>query len=105
LIGITGSPSGSLGGTKTNVYTSDYATFNTAASESFNFGLATITPTLSNGPGSFLSSFASNVNGQFSAESTGFKPNVPEPASAVLIGIGALALGVSASKRRQRVTR
>jgi hypothetical protein len=105
LIGITGSATGSLGGTKTNVYTSDYATFGSSASESFNFGLGTISPPLSVAANGFLNSFVANVNGQFSVDNAGFTPKVPEPASAALVGIGLLSITVvTALKRRRKGT-
>jgi hypothetical protein len=103
LVGLSNSVTGSLGGTKTNVYTSDYATFSSSANESFNLGLGTISPLLSVGPGGFLNSFVANVNGQFSADTAGFTPKIPEPASAALAGVGVLSIAVvTALKRRRR---
>ncbi len=104
LVGLSGAVTGSLGGTTTNVYSSDYATFNSTAAESFNFGLGTISPALSVGAGGFLNSFIANANGQFSTDTTGFTPNTPEPASMALAGLGAISLaafGVSKRKRKR----
>jgi len=98
LIGLTGSFNGSTIATKTSVYTSDYLTFPAGDTESFKLGLGTLSQPLSAGAGGFLSSFSANVNGQFSADSV-----VPEPASAALLGIGVLSVGVvTALKRRRR---
>jgi hypothetical protein len=103
LVGLSGSFSGSISATKTNVYTSDYAIFTPSVSESFNLGLGTLSQPLAVGAGGFLSSFAANVNGQFSCDSAGFTPVVPEPASATLLGIGLLSVTVVTALKRPRI--
>jgi hypothetical protein len=103
LVGLSGSVSGSLGGTKTNVFTSDYATFSSSASEAFNLGLGTVNPPLSVAANGFLNSFVANVNGQFSADTAGFTPKVPEPASAALASVGILSVTVVTALKRRRM--
>jgi len=56
---------------------------------------------LSVGPGGFLNSFNSNLNGQFTVDSAGFTI-VPEPASAALFGIGILAIAARGLRRRHQ---
>ena len=86
LVGFLGGVTASLSGMNTSAYSSDFATFNSPISESFNLGLATLSPSLSVGPGGFLNSFIANVNGQFTVDSGGITPKLPEPASVVLFG-------------------
>jgi hypothetical protein len=102
LVGLNGSSNASLSGAATNVFSTDFGTFGTSSSENFNFGLATTSVPLSAGPGGFLNSFISNVNGQFSVDSAGFTPNVPEPASAALFGIGLLIIAGLARRKTGR---
>ncbi len=85
LIGQSNGPSASLIGAETNgqtvTFSSSFASF-AQTDNSYNLGLATISPTLSIGPGGFLSSFVANINGQFTTDSGSL--DVPEPASATL---------------------
>jgi hypothetical protein len=100
LVGLNGGVNASLSDVNTNVFSSDFATFGAPFTQSFNLGLATISVPLSVGPGGFLNSFISNVNGQFSVDSAGFTPiNVPEPASAILFGIGLLTVAAMARRK------
>lgn len=101
LLGLNGTVDASLSGMHTGVFSSDFGTFSGSASESFNFGLATISPALSTGPGGFLNSFVANLNGQFSVDSTGFTP-VPEPASAGLLGLALLSQMAFVRQRKRR---
>ncbi len=101
LVGNSTAVNSSLSGTHTGVFTSDYGTFSGTTSESFNFGLATMVPALSVGPGGFVNSFVANVNGQFSVDSTGFIPT-PEPATVVLFGLGLAGCGVFVRRRRKQ---
>jgi hypothetical protein len=103
LVGLNGSVNASLSGASTNVFSSDFGTFAPSSSESFNLGLATMSVPLSVGPGGFLNSFVSNVNGQFSVDSTGFIPiNGPEPASGILFGLGLLTFAARARRKASR---
>jgi hypothetical protein len=103
LVGFNGGVNASLSGAGTNVFSSDFGAFVPSSSESFNLGLATMSVPLSVGPGGFLNSFVSNVNGQFSVDSTGFTPiPVPEPASAILFGIGLLSFAAMARRKASR---
>jgi hypothetical protein len=102
LVGFSGGVTGSVSGMNTSVYTSDFGSFNSPASQSYNLGLATLSVPLSVGPGGFLNSFAANVNGQFSVDSGGFTPKLPEPATAALFGMGALAVAALAASKRRR---
>ena len=83
-------------------YTSDFATFNSSASRSYNLGLGTLSAPLTLGAGGFLSSLIANVNGQFTVDSGGFTPNTPEPASIVLSALGALVFSALAISKRKR---
>jgi hypothetical protein len=102
LVGISGAQNASLSGASTSVFTSDYATFSAPFTQSFNLGLATLSVPLSVGSGGFLSSFTSNLNGQFTVDSAGFIP-VPEPTSAALFGIGIMAIAIRGLRRKQRL--
>ena len=102
LVGFSGGVTGSVSGMNSSVYSSDFGTFNSPVSESYNLGLATLSVPLSVGPGGFLNSFAANVNGQFSVDSGGFTPKLPEPATAALFGMGALAVAALAASKRRR---
>ena len=102
LVGFNLGVTGSVSGMNTSVYTSDFGTFNSPVSQSYNLGLATLNVPLSVGPGGFLNSFAANVNGQFSVDSGGFTPKIPEPATAALFGMGALAVAALAASKRRR---
>jgi len=103
LVGLNGGVNASLSDARTNVFSSDFATFGSTFTESFNLGLATMSAPLAVGPGGFLNSFVSNVNGQFSVDSAGFTPiGVPEPASAVLLGMGLLTIAAMARRKPSR---
>jgi hypothetical protein len=99
LVGESGSPDASLLGAESSgqivAFSSSFATFS-GSSESYNLGLDTISPSLSLGAGGFLSSFAANIDGQFTA---GITP-IPEPSSAILFAIGLLlTLGALAYRK------
>ena len=100
LVGLNGAVNSSLSGTHTGVYSSDYGTFSASTTESFNVGVGTMSAPLAAGPGGFLNSFTANINGQFSVDSSGFIP-VPEPATAVLFGMGLLSCGVVIRRNRK----
>ncbi len=102
LVGMSGGATASLSGMNSGAYTSDFATFNASATRSYNLGLGTLSAPLSLGPGGFLNSFIANVNGQFTVDSGGFRPNTPEPASIVLSGLGALVFSALAISKRKR---
>lgn len=102
LVGISGAQNASVSGASTSVFSSDYATFTSPFSQSFNLGLATLSAPLTVGPGGFLNSFTSNLNGQFTVDSAGFTPNVPEPASVALFGVGILAVAARGLRRQSR---
>ncbi len=102
LVGFSAGVTGSVSGMNTSVYSSDFGSFNSPASQSFNLGLATLSVPLSVGPGGFLNNFAANVNGQFSVDSGGFTPKLPEPATAALFGMGGLAVAALAASKRRR---
>ncbi|MGN6366798.1 MAG: PEP-CTERM sorting domain-containing protein [Phycisphaerae bacterium] len=77
----------------TVTYSSDFLTFAGSPGSSFNLGLATLSPSLSIGPGGFLNSFIANIDGQFSADNvSGGGPGTPEPASLATLALGATAL-------------
>jgi len=100
LVGRLGSPSASLSGADTSgdtvTYTSDFLTF-MQPGNSYNLGLANITPILSIGPGNFLNTFIANVNGQF----TGMVQAVPAPTSVAMLGTGLVAAAVLATQRKR----
>jgi hypothetical protein len=100
LVGINGAQNASESGASTSVFSSDYATFSAPFTQSFNLGLATLSVPLSVGPGGFLNSFTSNLNGQFTVDSAGFIP-VPEPTSAALLGIGIIAIAARGFRRKR----
>jgi PEP-CTERM motif len=102
LVGISGAQNASVSGASTSVFSSDYATFSAPFTQSFNLGLATLSAPLSIGPGGFLNSFTSNLNGQFTVDSAGFIP-VPEPTSAALFGIGVMAIAARGLRKKQRL--
>jgi hypothetical protein len=87
LIGRANTPNASLSGADNTgqavQFTSSFGSF-MQPGNSFLLGLGTITPVFSLGAGGFVNSFSSNMNGQFTAN---FSP-VPEPAAAVLFGLG-----------------
>jgi len=102
LVGLAGALSASVSGNANGVYSSTFAAFAPSASESFNLGLATVSPSLSVGPGGFLNSFNSNIIGQFSVDSTGFTPNVPEPSTIALVATGLVLIPVWKRRKRGR---
>jgi PEP-CTERM motif-containing protein len=87
IVGRAGTPNASLSGADNTgqavMFTSAFGTF-LQPGNSFVLGLGTVTPVLTLGPGGFVNSFSSNMNGQFTAN---FSP-VPEPAASLLFGIG-----------------
>jgi hypothetical protein len=95
ITGVNNTVNASLAGTTTGVFSSDFLGFLPAANESFNFGLATINPALTTGPGGFLNSFIANINAQFSVDDASFIS--PEPSALALLALAALA-----SPRRPR---
>ena len=105
IVGRLNSPTASLSGTDTTgqvvTYTSDFGTV-AQPGNSYNLGLGTISPALALGPGSFLESFNSNINGQFTGNFTPNPPTVPEPASLAMLGIGLTAVGVLWRAQRNR---
>ena len=94
LVGRPG-PSAQLSGTDAPggavSFTSDFLTF-TQPGNSYTLSLAAINPTLSAGPGGFLSSFNADLTGQFTGNA------VPEPGV-----LGFLGLAVIPMLRRRRV--
>ena len=95
----TGQLSGNTARGNTVTYSSDYGTF-AAGANSYAMGLTSINPVLSIGPGGFLNSFVSSVNGSFRGT---FQPTgaVPEPASVAMFGTGLIATAVLASQRKR----
>jgi hypothetical protein len=95
ILGISGSQNASISGDQLTgnivTYSSNFLTFANTPSNSFNLGLATLSPTLSVGPGGFLNSFIANIDGQFSADNVSGGGS-PEPASLGILGLGAAAL-------------
>ncbi len=102
LVGISGQGNASLSASSAGVFSSDYATFSPTLTQSYNLGLATLNVPLAVGPGGFLNSFVANVGGQFSVDSSGFTPKVPEPATAMLAGLGFLAVIAKARRKWRR---
>jgi len=100
IIGKLGSPNAALSGADTSgdtvTFTSDFLTF-MQPGNSYNLGLAGITPVLSIGPGGFLNTFLANVNGQFSAMVFA----VPAPTSVAMLGTGLVAAAVLATQRKR----
>jgi hypothetical protein len=88
IIGASGGPNAQLAGADTSgtvTFTSDYLTF-TPPGNSYALSLAAMSPTLSIGPGSFLSTFAADITGQFTANA------IPEPLTLGLFALAPLAL-------------
>jgi len=99
---ITGrGPTGSIAGADTTgqvvTYPSDFLTF-VQPGNSYQLGLDTINPGLSLGPGNFLNSFISNIQGQFSSNTVA----VPAPTSVILYGTGLAATMVIAHRVRRK---
>jgi hypothetical protein len=102
ITGFLGGPVASLLGADNNAsnprvvtYMSDFGHFVPATGgNSYNLALEDISPPLVLGAGNFLGSSTSNVSGQFSGNFV-----VPEPASAVLFGMGILCVGLTAVRR------
>ena len=105
VVGSNSSTTATLSGADTAgstvVFSSDFGTF-TPPGNSYNLNLTTLRPFLSTGPGNFLNSFVSNINGSFSANFTPAAPvAVPEPGSvALLTGIG--TVGAAFLRRRKQ---
>ena len=95
----TGQISGSTARGNTVTYSSDYGNFGTGTN-TYSLGLTSINPVLSIGPGGFLNSFTSSINGSFRGS---FQPvgAVPEPASVAMFGSGILATALLASQRKR----
>jgi hypothetical protein len=90
LYGVDGSLGGAIADQSPTVaYYSDYLAFNNVGGNAFTLGLETLSAPISVGPGGFLNSFVSNLDGQFSAPSLG---SIPEPSSLGLLGVAGLAL-------------
>jgi hypothetical protein len=90
VLGADNNPSN----TKIVTYTSDFGTFVPATGgNSYTLPLTNITPLLALGAGNFLGTSSANVAGQFTGNF------VPEPASAVLFGMGILCFGLTAAGR------
>ena len=100
--GTTASLAGADTAGKTVVFSSDFGTF-TPPGNSYNLGLTTVNPQLSIGPGGYLNSFVSNINGSFSANFTPAAPAVPEPGSIALLT--GLSLTGATFLRRRKVAR
>jgi hypothetical protein len=104
ITGFLGGPVASLLGADNNpsnprvvTYTSDFGHFvPPTPGNSYNLALQDINPPLSIGAGGFLSSSVENVSGQFSGNFVA----IPEPASAVLFGIGAISAGLVVARRK-----
>lgn len=101
LVGLQGSPNASLAGADTAGqivgFTSDFGTFGISGN-SFNLGLATISPSFGIGAGGFLNSFVANLDGQFSANFTAY---IPIPKSIWLMSTGLCLLGLVEMRRRK----
>jgi hypothetical protein len=100
ITGVLGGPVASLLGADNNPsntrivsYTSDFLTLAPSPGNSYNLALQDISPPLSLGAGGFLASSISIINGQFTGAI------IPEPASAVLFGMGILCFGLMAVRR------
>jgi hypothetical protein len=102
IVGRSGGPNADLSGADSTgqivLFSSAFGLFGPTGN-SFDLGLATISPALSIGPGGFLNTFASNIDGQFTANFA-----VPEPGSSVLLlATGLTALGLVAVRRKTSV--
>jgi hypothetical protein len=99
IVGLLGGPGAGVLGADNNpknlrivTYTSDFGGFDGSGGNSYSLALQDISPPLSAGAGGFLAASASNITGQFSG-------GLPEPASAVLFGVGVLCFGLMAVGR------
>jgi PEP-CTERM motif len=102
IVGRAGTPNGNLSGADNTgqavQFSSAFGSF-LQPGNSFVLGLGTITPGLTLGPGNFLNSFTSNINGQFTANFS----TVPEPAATVLFGLGIAAAAIVRVRRFSRL--
>ncbi len=96
----TGQLSGSTSRGNTVTYSSDFGTF-AQGTNSYSLGLTSINPVLSIGPGGFLNSFISSVNGSFRGTFQPMPSSVPEPASVAMFGTGILATALLGSQRKR----
>jgi hypothetical protein len=105
MVGVDGGADASVAGSDSRgdqvTFSSDFGSF-TQPGSSYLLGLNTLTTPFTIGPGGFINSFLSNVNGQFSANFNA----VPAPSSVVMYGTGlAATLVVGHRVRRKRLAR
>jgi len=102
IVGRNGTPNASLSGADNTgqavQFSSAFGSF-LQPGNSFVLGLGTVSPVFTLGPGGFVNSFSSNVNGQFTANFS----TVPEPASSVLFGLGIAAAAIVRFRRFSRL--
>lgn len=82
----------------TLMYSSQYLRFGNNAENSFSLGLTVKPATLSLGSNGFLKNFSAGGSGPFAGAV------VPEPSTALLMGLGLLAIPAVASRRRRLVS-
>jgi hypothetical protein len=82
----------------TLTYTSAFLDFSGTTSRSMGLNLAGIDPVFTQSGNGFLDSFTTDLTGGFASSPT--PTVVPEPASIVLFGLGAIGLFIAARRRR-----